>query len=237
MLYFSVRRKDASIERHPHFRELSFPAEPCARRHEYMHSSGASLLLCKSVDVAEKSPVSPYRVRVYFYRNPRPTDIQILPITRFHTNFIHKFRDSIISCTMNVYPVRCFFPLSRGWSLFFFFFPPPLPFVVLWIFNIPWWYFIYFFSSSKITVYLNISNLTLLDRNKYLRNNIFPTKFVFFRQIFYNSKLHRTILYDLWDQKKETEKWGKNINRLLHLWKEVKENRRERKGKEDEEEM
>lgn len=124
MLYFSVRRKDASIERHPHFRELSFPAEPCARRHEYMHGSGASLLLCKSVDVAEKSPVSPYRVRVYFYRNPRPTDIQILPITRFHTNFIHKFRDSIISCTMNVYPVRCFFPLSRGWSLFFFFFFP-----------------------------------------------------------------------------------------------------------------
>ena len=237
MLYFSVRRKDASIERHPHFRELSFPAELCARRHEYMHGSGASLLLCKSVDVAEKSPVSPYRVRVYFYRNPRPTDIQILPITRFHTNFIHKFRDSIISCTMNVYPVRCFFPLSRGWSLFFFFFSPPFPSSYCEYLTYPWWYFIYFFSSSKITVYLNISNLTLLDRNKYLRNNIFPTKFVFFRQIFYNSKLHRTILYDLWDQKKETEKWGKNINRLLHLWKEVKENRRERKGKEDEEEM
>lgn len=237
MLYFSVRRKDASIERHPHFRELSFPAEPCARRHEYMHSSGASLLLCKSVDVAEKSPVSPYRVRVYFYRNPRPTDIQILPITRFHTNFIHKFRDSIISCTMNVYPVRCFFPLSRGWSLFFFFFSPPFPSSYCEYLTYRGDILFIFFSSSKITVYLNISNLTLLDRNKYLRNNIFPTKFVFFRQIFYNSKLHRTILYDLWDQKKETEKWGKNINRLLHLWKEVKENRRERKGKEDEEEM
>lgn len=124
---------------------------------------------------------------------------------------------------------------SRLKFILFFFFPFPLSYCeyltyrgdILFI----------FFSSSKITVYLNISNLTLLDRNKYLRNNIFPTKFVFFRQIFYNSKLHRTILYDLWDQKKETEKWGKNINRLLHLWKEVKEERRERKGKEDEEEM
>lgn len=184
MLYFSVRRKDASIERHPHFRELSFPAEPCARRHEYMHSSGASLLLCKSVDVAEKSPVSPYRVRVYFYRNPRPTDIQILPITRFHTNFIHKFRDSIISCTMNVYPVRCFFPLSRGWSLFFFFFSPPFPssyceyltyrgdilFIFFLLLKLQ---YIWIFQILRYSIEINIWEITFFLQNSYFFDKYF----------------------------------------------------------------
>lgn len=108
------------------------------------------------------------------------------------------------------------FILTYPGDIFFF-----LKLQYIWIFQI---------SCYLIEIIINIWSTFFLILNKI---RIFSTNTITILNFYYTDD---TLLeqYFMRNQKK-TEKWGRNINRLLHLWKEVKENRRERKEKRTEE--